>query len=270
MVTGSEDRTVKVWDLEPLRAIFEDPSHAATLVGDAEPIRLHTRYTFQAHEKDINSVRIAPGNKIFVTGSQDRTAKVWDVETGQPLGTLQGHRRGVWNVAISPADRVAATASSDRMIKLWSLSDFECLKTFEGHTSSVLCIEFVAGGLQLLSTGSDGLIKLWNIKDGECVLTLDKHEGKIWTLAKQQSEEFMATGGTDSVIHIWKDTTQEEVDRMHQEEARTLEQQQALDNYLLVKDYRNAVSLALSLDQPHRLRTIFQDVMMAAENRHGA
>ncbi|KAJ2356963.1 U3 small nucleolar RNA-associated protein [Coemansia sp. RSA 2618] len=270
MISGSEDRTVKVWDLEPLRAIFEDPGHAATLVGNAEPIKLQTRYTFQAHDKDINSIRIAPGNRIFVTGSQDKTAKVWDTDTGKPLGTLQGHRRGVWNIAISPTDRVIATASSDRMIKLWSLSDFACLKTFEGHTNSVLCVEFVAGGQQLISTGSDGLIKLWNIKDGECVLTLDEHEGKIWTLAMQRSEAFMATGGTDSVIHIWKDTTQEEVDRLHQEEARTLEQQQALDNYLRVKDYRNAVTLALSLDQPHRLRMIFQDVMMAAENRHGA
>ncbi|KAI9473051.1 WD40-repeat-containing domain protein [Coemansia mojavensis] len=269
MISGSEDRTVKRWDLEPLRDVFQDPSCAIDFVSESGPIKLQSQYTFQAHEKDINSIKIAPGNKLFATGSQDKTAKVWDVATGKPLGTLQGHRRGVWNIALSPTDRVIATASSDHTIKLWSLTDFSCLKTFEGHTSSVLCVEFVSMGTQLLSTGSDGLIKLWSIKDSECVVTLDKHEGKIWTLAKSTSEEYLATGGADSVIHIWKDTTQEELERLHTEEAQTLEQQQQLDNYLLVKDYRNAISLALSLNQPHRLLTIFQDVMMAAENRHG-
>ncbi|KAJ2583323.1 Transducin (beta)-like 3, partial [Coemansia sp. RSA 1804] len=127
---------------------------------------------------------------------------------------------------------------------------------------------FLTKGTQLMTTGSDGLIKLWNIKDGECILTLDKHESKVWTLAKERSERFVATGGADSTIHIWRDTTQDEIDRLHVEEARTLEQQQALDNFLYAKDYRNAITLALSLDQPHRLLSILQDVMMAAEQRH--
>ncbi|KAJ2556893.1 U3 small nucleolar RNA-associated protein [Coemansia sp. RSA 1933] len=270
MVSGSEDRTVKMWDLSPLRKMFENPQHAPVLVENSGPIKLSSLYTFQAHDKDINSIRISPNNDIFATGSQDKTAKVWDVATGKPLGTLQGHRRGVWNVAFSPVDRVIATTSGDRMVKLWSLSDYSCLKTFEGHTNSVLCVEFLAKGTQLVTTGSDSLIKLWNIKDGECVLTLDKHESKIWTLAKETSEEFVATGGADSTIYIWKDTTQEEMDRLHKEEAKVLEQQQALDNFLHAKDYRNAITLALSLNQPHRLMNILRDVMMAAEHPHSA
>ncbi|KAJ1813279.1 U3 small nucleolar RNA-associated protein, partial [Coemansia sp. RSA 2598] len=141
--------------------------------------------------------------------------------------------------------------------------------TFEGHTNSVLRSEFLTKGTQLMTTGSDGLIKLWNIKDAECVLTLDKHENKIWTLAKQRSEELVATGGADSVIRIWKDTTQDEIERLHKEDARLLEQQQALDNFLVVKDYRNAIMLTLSLDQPHRLLNIFQDVIAASEHRDG-
>ncbi|KAJ1671264.1 U3 small nucleolar RNA-associated protein, partial [Coemansia sp. RSA 25] len=241
---------------------------AAAIVGESGPVKLRTTYTFQAHEKDINSICVAPNDGIFATGSQDKSAKIWDVSSGKALGTLQGHRRGVWNVAFSPVDRVVATTSGDRTVKLWSLADFGCLKTFEGHTNSVLCVEFLAKGTQLMTTGSDGLIKLWNIKDAECVLTLDKHESKIWTLAKQHTEAHVATGGADSVIYIWKDTTQEHIDRLHMEEAKLLEQQQALDNFLSVKDYRNAINLALSLNQPHRLLTILQDVMMAAEHRH--
>lgn len=270
MVTGSEDRTVKMWDLSPLREIIENPElAAATIENMGGPIKLQSLYTFQAHDKDINSISIAPGDTMFVTGSQDKTAKIWDMATGKALGTLQGHRRGVWNVSFSPVDRVVATTSGDRTIKLWSLSDYSCLKTLEGHTNSVLCVEFLTRGTQLLTTGSDGLIKLWNIKDGECVLTLDKHENKIWTLAKQQGESFVATGGADSTIYIWKDTTQEHTDKLLKDEAKQLAQQQALDNFLVVKDYRNAITLALSLDQPRRLLNIFQEVIKTAEHGHG-
>ncbi|PIA19057.1 WD40 repeat-like protein [Coemansia reversa NRRL 1564] len=267
MVSGSEDRTVKMWDLSPLRAVFDAPERAASIISNSGPLKLQTLYTFQAHDRDINTIRISPDNKTFATGSQDKTAKIWDVGTGTLQGTLQGHRRGVWNVTFSPIDRVIATASSDRTIKLWSLSDYACLKTLEGHTNSVLCTEFLSSGTQLASTGSDGLVKLWNINNAECILTLDKHESKIWTLAKQNSEEHIATGGADSVIRIWKDTTQDETERICREESQVLEQQQALDNFLLIKDYRNAITLALSLGQPHRLLTILQNVMMAAECR---
>ncbi|KAJ2392590.1 U3 small nucleolar RNA-associated protein [Coemansia sp. RSA 2603] len=268
MLTGSEDRTVKMWDLKPLRSIFDHPERAAAAVSSNGPLKLRSLYTFQAHDKDINSICVAPNDNIFATGSQDKTAKVWDVATGKPLGTLQGHRRGVWNVSFSPVDRVIATTSSDRTAKLWSLSDFSCLKTLEGHTNSVLRVEFMTRGTQLMTTGSDGLIKLWNINNAECVLTLDKHENKIWTIAKQSSEKFIATGGADSVIHIWKDTTNEEIERLHKEDARLLEQQQALDNFLMSKDYRNAIMLTLSLDQPHRLLGIFKEALSAAEHRH--
>ncbi|KAJ2777307.1 U3 small nucleolar RNA-associated protein [Coemansia interrupta] len=268
MLTGSEDRTVKMWDLKPLRSIFDHPERAASAVSSTGPVKLRSLYTFQAHDKDINSICVAPNDNIFATGSQDKTAKVWDVATGKQLGALQGHRRGVWNVSFSPVDRVIATTSADRTAKLWSLSDFSCLKTLEGHTNSVLRVEFMTRGTQLMTTGSDGLIKLWNINNAECVLTLDKHENKIWATAKQSSEEFIATGGADSVIHIWKDTTNEEIERLHKEDARLLEQQQALDNFLMSKDYRNAIMLTLSLDQPHRLLGIFKEALSAAEHRH--
>ncbi|KAJ1836747.1 U3 small nucleolar RNA-associated protein [Coemansia sp. RSA 2711] len=267
MVTGSEDRTVKRWDLEPLRAVLADPARAAQLVADAGgPLRLHARFTAAAHERDVNAVRVAPGNQVFATASQDKTAKLWDAATGRALGTLQGHRRGVWAVALSPADRVAATASSDRTLKLWSLADFSCLKTLEGHTSSVLNVEFVSGGTQLLSTGSDGLVKLWSVRDGACVLTLDRHESKVWALAVQRpGEALVATGGADSAICLWRDSTQDQLQRLLRDEAQALAQQQQLDNCLLARDFRAAVALALALDQPHRLRAIFEGAL--AESR---
>jgi len=117
-LSGSEDRTVKCWDLSTVEMSSDVD----------EPQRITTKYTTLAHDKDINSIALAPNDKLFATGSQDRTAKLWSTADGSLVGVLRGHKRGIWSVAFSPVDQVVATASGDQTIRLWSVKDFSCLK----------------------------------------------------------------------------------------------------------------------------------------------
>lgn len=199
MITGSQDRTIKYWNLRDLD--LEDPDE------DYKPKSL---YTHQAHEKDINTICVAPNDKFFATGSQDKTAKLWNVDSGELVGTMKGHKRGVWCAQFSPVDQVLATSSGDKTIKIWSLKDFTCLKTFEGHTNSVLRVDFLTAGMQLVSAASDGLVKVWTIKTNECASTLDNHTQKVWALAVRKDEKFIVSAGADSVINFWQDVTLQE------------------------------------------------------------
>lgn len=187
MFTGSQDRTIKMWDLSGVPLTNESSKN-----GTAEQIvKCKSLTTHKAHEKDINSLDVAPNDKLLASGSQDRTAKIYDIEyvTGSGrkpargeiklLGTCKGHKRGVWNVRFGRTERVLATGSGDKTIKLWSLEDFSCVKTFEGHTNSVLRVDFIDAGMQLVSAGSDGLVKLWNVREEVCVATMDNHEDKV-------------------------------------------------------------------------------------------
>ena len=155
--------------------------------GLAAPVPCKSLFTLKAHEKDINSLDISPNDRFLASGSQDKTAKVYEIEYSTSpargsfklIGTCRGHKRGVWCVKFGRHEKVLATASGDKTVKLWSLGDFTCVKTFEGHANSVLRVGFLSEGQQLVSSGSDGLVKLWNIRTEECVYTMDNHEDKV-------------------------------------------------------------------------------------------
>ena len=74
IVSGSQDKTVKVWDAD------NGPGSSLTLKG---------------HTGEVSSVAFSPDGKRIVSGSWDETVKVWDADTGQEVLTLKGHTDGV-------------------------------------------------------------------------------------------------------------------------------------------------------------------------------
>lgn len=131
LFTASQDRTVKMWDLSDLSSDAADVE---------EPNKLKSLATMRVHEKDINSLDVSPNDGLLVSGSQDKTLKVFNVTyragtanapaSGgiKQLGVCKGHKRGVWSVKFSPTDRVVVSGAADRTIRVWSLDDFTCLK----------------------------------------------------------------------------------------------------------------------------------------------
>ena len=199
--TGSQDRTIKMWDLSSVSAVVKashpprspnsdfDPESRGNgeTRGSVAPVRCKSLFTLKAHEKDINSLDVSLNDRFLASGSQDKTVKVYEIEYSTSpargsfklIGICKGHKRGVWCVKFGRHEKVLATASGDKTVKLWNLGDFTCIKTFEGHANSVLRVDFLSEGQQLVSSGSDGLVKIWDVRTEECVTTMDNHEDKV-------------------------------------------------------------------------------------------
>ena len=87
-----------------------------------------------------------PDGRRVVSGSLDKTLKVWDVETGECVTTLKGHSGCVNGVAVFPDARRVVTASTDKTLKLWGvapvsvdLSKLALVRTLKGHSDQVRC-----------------------------------------------------------------------------------------------------------------------------------
>lgn len=271
MVTASQDRTVKIWDLSPLAEL-----DAAATVG-SKPLRLKSLVTLKVHEKAINAVQVAPNDSLLVTASQDRTAKLFSLSYTPPsktnsqtasaklslLNTLKGHKRGVWSVGFSPVDAAVYTTSGDRTAKLWSIKDSTCVKTYEGHSNSVLGGHFLGGsrGTQLLTCGADGLVKLWNVRDEECTTTLEaSDEERIWSAQSFAQGSGIVTVGADGVIRIFRDVTAELKEEQLKAREEEVDRDQQFENLVAVEDYKGAILLALAAGQPRRLLSLFTAV----------
>ena len=77
--------------------------------------------TIKGHSDWVNSVAMSPDGQTIVSGSDDQTIKVWNLDTGELLHTLEGHSDSVNSVAISPNGRTIVSGSKDETVKVWQV-----------------------------------------------------------------------------------------------------------------------------------------------------
>ncbi|KAL3957551.1 hypothetical protein ACCO45_008129 [Purpureocillium lilacinum] len=281
LLTGSQDQTIKKWEIP------RKQQQSGQKTGS------RAAFTRKAHDKDINAINVHHSGQLFASASQDKTVKIWSVAEGEVQGILRGHKRGVWTVQFSPAQLppiqgddgpvtgkgVMLTGSGDKSIKLWSLADYTCIRTYEGHTNSVLKVVWLnmpaskeqsKKPVQFASAGGDGLVKVWDANTGEAECTLDNHEDRVWALAVHPGTNTIASGSGDSTVTFWKDTTAETQAAASQAALKMIEQEQELQNHIFAGSYREAITLALQLNHPGRLLSLFTSVVTSNSPEKGS
>ena len=104
------------------------------------------------------SVAVFPDGKTVVSGSKDKTIKVWNLNTGQELRTLKMHQGYVNSVTISSDGQKIASGSYDKTIKVWNLKTGQ-VSTLTGHLGEVLSVAISPDGQKIAPAVRTGLLK---------------------------------------------------------------------------------------------------------------
>mmetsp|Transcript_56266 Transcript_56266/g.99812 ORF Transcript_56266/g.99812 Transcript_56266/m.99812 type:complete len:406 (+) Transcript_56266:44-1261(+) len=113
---------------------------------------------------------------FLVTGSADRTAKLWDTVSGECFRTFAGHTGRVNSATPSPDNRHILTSSDDGTAKLWCTESGECILTVESGHGPILSATIAPDGQHIAAGTCDGVVQMWAIPGGERKMTINESE----------------------------------------------------------------------------------------------
>lgn len=159
--------------------------------------------TWRGHEKEVRSVAFSPDGKTALSGSLDRTLKLWDVVTGKEIGTWAGHADAVLSVAFSPDGSRALSAGKDKTIKLWDVSTGQNTATWEGHTDAVAAAAFSPDGRMVASAGKDGMRRLWDVATGKTIpIWKEKLKGSVDNAVFSPNGNVVLFGNSNNTVKL--------------------------------------------------------------------
>ncbi len=110
----------------------------------------------------VQAVFSAAGDRLL-SGSDDRTARLWNLETGLAMATLQGHEGGVKSVAFSPGASRLLSGGNDATVRLWDAATAKEIRAFRKHGEPLVSVAFSDSGRQTLSGSRDAVVLPWRI-----------------------------------------------------------------------------------------------------------
>ena len=158
---------------------------------------------FIGHTNMVISVAFSPDGNYIVSGSHDRTVRVWDrggSSVGQPL---TGHQFEVTSVAFSPDGQYIVSGGIDRTVRVWERQGNAVGQPFTGHKSLVTSVAVSPDGQYIVSGSVDGNIRLWD-KEGKLVgQPLTGHTDMVHSVAFSPDGQYIVSGGWDKTVRVW-------------------------------------------------------------------
>lgn len=169
-------------------------------------IKLLTGHTKGIHS---HSISLSSDGKTLVSGSEDNTIHVWDIQTDKHIRELTGHNHRVYSVDFHPDGKTLVSGSDDNTIRLWDIEKGEIKKIKDAHkgfseqNEGVMCVIFLPNGKMIASGGRDNTVRLWNLDSDKSMMTFVGHKYSVFSLASTQDGNILASGSVDGEIRLW-------------------------------------------------------------------
>ena len=223
-LTGGNDRTVRLWDVEKGCCLSVLKGHTGTIYdvswnadqrrtlsagGNDNTVRLWDVQTgrclrvLEGHVGAVYRVSWSPDQGSALSAAHDQTVRLWDVETGQCLRVFDDHTGLVFAVAWSPDGHRFLSGANDNTVRLWDVQTGRCLRVLKGHTKKIAGVAWSADQGRALSGGDDFSVRLWDVETGRCLRVLQGHTGELWSLNWSGDQRLALSGGEDKSVRLW-------------------------------------------------------------------
>lgn len=187
LLTSSDDKSLKVWNVADRRFI----------------------YSLTGHSNWVRTAHFSPDSRLVGSGADDKTVKIWDTEQRSEIHTFSDHSGIITSVKFHPDGTCIASGSHDKKIKIWDVRSKRLIQHYDAHADCVNQISFHPSGYYLLSASNDAKLKVWDLRQGRLSYTLYGHEGAATAAAFSQGGDYFASGGADNLVLVWKSNFEE-------------------------------------------------------------
>ncbi|CAG5104092.1 Similar to Gbeta76C: Guanine nucleotide-binding protein subunit beta-2 (Drosophila melanogaster) [Cotesia congregata] len=160
---------------------------------------------FCAHAGDVVSISLSPDGNSYITGSVDKTCKLWDMREEKAKQTFFGHEADVNSVCFHPSGYSFVTASEDKTARMWDLRSDQQLATYKppssnpGYTSCGLSLS----GRYIFCASDDNSIHIWDTLKGQYNGALVGHENRVTSLSVAPNGMAVASCSWDQYVRVW-------------------------------------------------------------------
>lgn len=160
--------------------------------------------TLPGHTNSVNAIVLHPDAQTLMSGSADKTIKIWNLTTGAEIRTLSGATSFINTLALSSDGQILMSGDANGQIIFWNWATGERRQILSAGTGAVnsLVVVIRPDGERLISATATGVITIWDLSTGKSLQTLTGHTGPINDL-KTTPAGLLASASADKTIRLW-------------------------------------------------------------------
>ena len=178
----------------------------------------------KGHNGSVEALAFLPDGRWAVSGSEDWTLRLWDLENNRVVRTYEGHGATVHAVAITPDGKSILSASEDRTLRLWDLESGSVRLVLRNHTLAVQGVAIARDGELAASVSEDGSVRVWNLTNGQSKSVFKGLYHQLYTVSVTPDGRWLVFGVGDWTIMLLNLNDNKEIKQLtgHSGIVRTL------------------------------------------------